>query len=97
LSDENKPEVEGVAVSSRLFGLLILGISLVFVGVAVIIAAVVLTGGFGSVGGVILFGPFPIAFGAGPDAAWLIVLSVMLTIISLVLFLLMNRRVKRIE
>lgn len=97
MSDENKPDAQGVAVSSRFFGLLILGISLVFVGVAVIIAAVVLTGGFGSVGGVILIGPFPIVFGAGPDAVWLIVLSVVLTIISLVLFLLMNRRVKRIE
>jgi uncharacterized membrane protein len=94
---EDKTESEGIAVSSRLFGLVVLGISLVFVGVAVIIAASALSGGSGSVGGVILIGPIPIVFGAGPDAAWLIVLSVVLTIISIVLFLIMNRRVKRIE
>ena len=97
MSDEGKTETEGVAVSSRLFGLVVLGISLVFVGVAVIIAASALSGGSGSVGGVILIGPFPIVFGAGPDATLLIVLSVVLTIISLVLFLLMNRRVKKVE
>ena len=90
MSNEDKIETEGIAVSSRLFGLIVLGISLVFVGVAVIIAASALSGGSGSVGGVILIGPIPIVFGAGPDAAWLIVLSV-------VLFIIMNRRVKRIE
>jgi uncharacterized membrane protein len=97
MSGEHKTEVEGVAVSSRLFGLIVLGISLVFVGVAVIIAASALSGGSSSIGGVILIGPFPIVFGAGPDASLLIVLSVVLTIISLVLFIIMNRRVKRIE
>jgi uncharacterized membrane protein len=97
LGDEDKTETEGIAVSSRLFGFIVLGISLVFVGVAVIIAVSALSGGSGSVGGVILIGPIPIVFGAGPDAAWLIVLSVVLTIISIVLFLIMNRRVKRIE
>jgi uncharacterized membrane protein len=97
MSDEGKTETEGVAVSSRLFGLIVLGISLVFVGIAVIIAVSALSGGSSSVGGVILIGPIPIVFGAGPDGAWLIVLSVVLTIISVVLFLIMNRRIKRIE
>ncbi len=97
MSDEDKTEVGGVAVSSRLFSLVILGISLVFVGVAVMIAASMFTGGgSGSVGGVILIGPFPIVFGAGPDATWLIALSVVLTIISVVLFMVLNRKVKRI-
>ena len=97
MGEEDKTEAEGMAVSSRLLGLIILGISLVFAGVALIIAASALSGGSSSVGGVILIGPIPIVFGAGPDAAWLIVLSVVLTIISVVLFLLMNRRVKRVE
>jgi uncharacterized membrane protein len=97
MSEEDKTESEGIAVYRRLFGLVVLGISLVFAGVAVIIAASALSGSSGSVGGVILIGPIPIVFGAGPDAAWLILLSVILTIISVVLFLIMNRRVKRIE
>lgn len=97
MSGEDRPEGEGVGVSSRLFSLVVLGISLVFVGVAVIIVASVFAGGgSGSVGGVIFIGPFPIVFGAGPDAAWLIALGVVFAIISVVLFLVMNRRVKRI-
>jgi len=90
-------EGEGIAVSSRLLGLVLLGITLVFVGIAVIIVASVVLGGSGSVGGIILIGPIPIVFGAGPEAGWLIAISVILSVISLVLFLIMNRRVRRIE
>ncbi len=61
-------EKEGIAVSSRLFTLLLLGLALVFVGVAVIVVTSVVLGGSGSVGGVILIGPIPIIFGAGPEA-----------------------------
>ncbi len=91
-------EGEGITFSSRLFGLVLLGITLVFVGIAVIIiASIVLGDGSGSVGGIILIGPIPIVFGAGPEAVWLIVISVILSVISIVLFLIMNRRVRRIE
>ena len=78
-----------------LFGFLLLGITLVFVGIAVLVVASVVLGGSGSVGGVILIGPIPIVFGAGPDAGWLIVISVILTVVSVILFLVMNRRVRR--
>ena len=44
-----------------------------------------------------MIGPIPIVFGAGPDAGWLIAISVILTVISVVLFLVMNRRVRRID
>jgi uncharacterized membrane protein len=86
---------EGFSVSSRLLTLLFLGITLVFIGVAVIVVASVVLGSSGSVGGVILIGPIPIVFGAGPDASWLIGVSVVLTVISLVLFLVFNRRAQR--
>jgi uncharacterized membrane protein len=96
LSEED--ENDGIAVSSRLLSLVLLGITLVFVGIAVIIiASVVLGGGSGSVGGIILIGPIPIVFGAGPEAGWLIAISVILSVISIVLFLIMNRRVRRIK
>jgi len=88
---------EGIAVSSRLLGLVLLGITLVFVGIAVIIVASIVLGGSGSVGGIILIGPIPIIFGAGPEAGWLIAISVILSVISIVLFLIMNRRVRRID
>ena len=91
LSDE-EAEDEGIGVSSRLLGFLLLGIALVFVGIAVLAVASLVLGGSGSVGGVILIGPIPIVFGAGPDAGWLIAVSVILTVISVVLFLVLNRR-----
>jgi uncharacterized membrane protein len=73
---------------------LLLGIILVFAGIAVLVFASLVFGG-SSVGGVILIGPIPIVFGAGPDAAWLIAISIILTVVSVVLFLIMNRRTRR--
>ncbi len=94
LSDDEKED--GFAVSGRLFTFLLLGLALVFIGVAVIVVASIALGG-GSVGGVIFIGPIPIVFGVGPDAAWLILISVVISVISIVLFLVMSRRAKRIE
>lgn len=84
---------EGVVVSRRLLGLLLVGFALVFFGVAVVILASVFSGS-GSVGGVILIGPIPILFGTGPDALPLVLLGVIITVISTVLFLVMNRKGK---
>jgi uncharacterized membrane protein len=95
--EEDEEEGGGIAVSSRLFTLLLAGIGLVFAGIAVIIAASIVLGGSGSVGGVIFIGPIPIVFGAGPDAVWLIAVSVILSVISIVLFLVLNRRARRIS
>ncbi len=93
MSNEENEE-EGFAVSSRLLTLLLAGISLVFVGIAIIVVASIALGS-GSVGGVILIGPIPIIFGAGPGALWLILISVILSVISIVLFLVLNRRARR--
>lgn len=83
-------------VSSRLLMLLYLGITLVVIGIAIIVVVSVAFGSSGNVSGVILIGPIPIVFGSGSDSGWLIAISVVLTIISLVLFLVFNRKVKRI-
>jgi uncharacterized membrane protein len=94
LNDEDA-EDGGIGVSSRLLGFLLLGITFVFVGIAVLVIASVVLGGSGSVGGVILIGPIPILFGAGPEAGWFIAISIILTVASLVLFLIMNRQTRR--
>jgi uncharacterized membrane protein len=91
LSEENNEDA-GNIVSGRLLVFLILGITLVLVGIAVLVVASVFLGGLGSVGGVILIGPVPIVFGAGSDAGWLIAVSTILTVVSVVVFLLLNRR-----
>jgi len=96
LSDK-EVEDEGIGVSSRLLGFLLLGIALVFVGIAVLVVASLVSGGSGSVGGVILIGPIPIIFGVGPDAGWLITVSIILTVVSVVLFLVLNRRNRKLN
>ncbi len=93
----DEAEDDGISISNRLLGFLLLGITLVFVGIAVLIVASFVFGGSGSVGGVILIGPFPIVFGAGPDAGWLLAISVILTVVSVILFLVMNRRARRLS
>ena len=88
-------EDEGIEVSSRLFGFLMLGVALIFIGIVVLIVASVVLGGSGSAGVVIFIGPFPIVFGKGPDAVWLILIGIIIAVLSIVLFLIMNRRMRR--
>jgi uncharacterized membrane protein len=94
LSDE-EAEDDGISISGRLLGFLLLGIALVFIGIAVLVFATLVLGGSGSVSGIILIGPIPIVFGSGPDAGWLILISVVLTVVSIALFLIMNKRSRR--
>jgi len=94
LSDR-EAEDDGIGLSGRLLGFLLLGIALVFVGIAVLVIAPLVLGGSGSVGGIILIGPIPIVFGSGPDAGWLIAISLILTVASITLFFIMNNRSRR--
>jgi uncharacterized membrane protein len=89
---EQETEDEGITISSRLFGFLILGIALVFVGIVVLVVVSVVLGSSGSVGVVIFIGPFPIVFGSGPNADWLILIGLILAVLSVVFFLVMKRR-----
>ena len=76
--------------------LLVLGFVLVFVGVTVIVIAAVLYGGAsGSVGAVISIGPIPMVIGAGIDVTWMILSSIILAVLSVVVFLVLNRRMRR--
>jgi uncharacterized membrane protein len=92
LTDE-ETENEGIAVSNRLFAFLILGIALVIIGVIVLaVVPLVLSSSSGSVGVVIFIGPFPIVFGSGPNAIWLILIGIILAALSVAVFLVMNKR-----
>jgi len=97
VDEENRETVEeGIAISSRFFLLLFLGFILVVVGVAVILVASVLYGGGSVSGGAVIFiGPFPIVIGAGPDVTWIFFFSIILAVLSVVVFLVMNRKMKR--
>jgi uncharacterized membrane protein len=96
--EETGETAEGVNVSSRFFLLLMLGFVLVFVGIVVIlIAAVLHSGGSASAGAVIFIGPFPIVIGAVPDVIWIVLFSIIIAILSVVVFLVMNRRERLLE
>lgn len=87
---------EGLTVSSRFFLLLISGFALVFVGIAVILVASVLYSGSSVSGGLVVFiGPFPIVIGAGPDVTLIVLFSIILAVLSVVVFLVINRRMRR--
>ena len=89
-------EETGFTVSSRFLKFLFLGIALVFVGLAVVmVASLFLGGGSSSVGVVVFIGPIPIVFGSGPDATWLITIGIVLAVLSMVAFLIMNRRYRK--
>ena len=71
---------------------------LVFVGIAVILVATVFYGsGSASVGAVIFIGPFPILIGAGSDVTLMILFSIILAVLSVVVLLVLNRRLRRLE
>ncbi|MCW4047092.1 MAG: DUF131 domain-containing protein [Candidatus Bathyarchaeota archaeon] len=95
-SDETAAE-KGVTIYSRLFLFLILGFAMIFIGVLLIVVASVLSGGAeaASVGAVIFIGPFPIVIGAGPDMTFLIVVGVVLAVLSVVILLILCRKVGR--
>jgi len=92
----NQPNENGISVSSKSFGYLIVGFVLIFAGIIIFVVAAMLSGGSGSVGGVVFIGPIPIVFGAGADSNWLIIISIILAVLTLGLFLVYTRRSRRI-
>ena len=92
MTSEEETESEGIAVSSRLLAFLILGIASVLIGIVVLVIASVASTSSASVGVVIFIGPFPIVFGAGPNATWLIIIGIILAVLSIIVFSVMYRR-----
>jgi len=82
-------------VSHRFFLFLFLGFALVFAGIIIVLVAAVLSGsGSASFGGVIFIGPFPIVIGAGPEASLMVLFGIILAVLSVIVFLVMSRRIK---
>jgi uncharacterized membrane protein len=89
-------EKESITVTGRLLGFLILGIVLVFVGIAILVASSIVMGNFSSSAGAVIFiGPIPIVFGSGPNATWLISIGIILAVLSIAISLIMSRRLRR--
>ena len=88
---------EGIELSGKLTWILLLGFVVIFIGVILVAFASMLGGNSSSVGGIIFIGPFPIVFGAGPGAPWLVALGVILAAIIFILLFVMRRRIGRSE
>ena len=79
----------------RFFLFLILGFVLVFVGIIVVlVSAVLYGGGSASFGAVIFIGPFPIVIGAGPETSWIVLFSIILAVLSVIMFFVLGRRIR---
>jgi uncharacterized membrane protein len=95
--EESEETVEaGMNLSNLFFLLLITGFVLIFVGIAVILIAIVFcNASSASVGVVIFIGPFPIVIGTGPDIALIVLFSIIIAVLSIVAFLVLKRRIAR--
>lgn len=80
----------------RLLSLFFVGFFIILVGVILLAAAALFSEGSASFGGFVLIGPFPIVFGVGPEAPWLVLFAIILGVLSIVIFLLMWRVGKRL-
>jgi uncharacterized membrane protein len=99
-ADEKSGQMAGKAkmVSSRLYMLLISGFVLIFVGILIVLIATMLHNNGSASGGVVVFiGPFPIVIGAGSDVSVIITFSVILAVLSIVLFFVVNRKMRSLD
>jgi uncharacterized membrane protein len=80
----------------NLLTLFILGFSAMIIGLILVAVAAVLSGSTGF-GGVIFIGPVPIVFGAGPGAQWLILFAILLTVLSVIMFLTLRTKAESAE
>lgn len=82
-------EVEGFPAAFKLF---FVSLAVILIGMVLIFASAFTGGVEVGGGGVVLIGPIPIIFGAGPLSGTITSLAIILTIIALVLFFLLGRR-----
>lgn len=68
------------------------GFFIILVGITFLAVASLSSEGSASFGGFILIGPFPIVFGAGPGAPWLVLFAIILGVLSLIMFFVMRKR-----
>ena len=96
IGEENRETVgKGLVLSYKFFLLLFLGFILIVVGMAVILVASEFYAGGSVSGGVVIFiGPFPIVIGAVSDVTWLVFFSIILVVLSVVVILVINRKIK---
>ena len=94
-------EKEGIAETfwfKRFFTTFFIGFLIILLGVAFLVAAALLSGGGNtSFGGVIFIWFFPIVFGAGPEAHWLILFAIILAVLGIIMLFVMRKEMRKAE
>ncbi len=90
--EESQASEEDTALPGWLFMLYLAGFLFVLVGIAVVLAAYFLSGGAISGGVVVFIGPFPIFFGVGSSATWLVLIGIIISAFSIILFVIMRKK-----
>jgi len=76
---------------NRLFILMTFGFAVAISGMVILTIATVFSSSSSTSSGIVIFiGPFPIVFGSGPEAGWLIMISILLVALSIVIFYFMR-------
>lgn len=89
--DENKENTQNGRLKVFLT-LFFIGFFIILVGALFLAAATMLSEGTASIGGVIFIGPIPIAFGAGPEAPWLILFAILLGVLSIIMLFILRSK-----
>jgi uncharacterized membrane protein len=89
---QKEDDAEESGAFRKFLMLFIAGFIMIFVGIIILMLAAAFYGeGTASFGGIIFFGPIPIAFGAGPEALLMVVVAIILAVLSIIIFLLFRR------
>jgi uncharacterized membrane protein len=84
--------------SQKFLILFLIGFVMILVGIMVLVITALFYGGSTiSFGGVIFIGPFPIVIGVGPDAGLMILFAIILTVLSIIMFLILRREMTKID
>ena len=79
--------------SQKVFILFLAGLFTALAGLLILITATALYGSrSANFGGVIFIGPIPVVVGVGSDSMWTALLAVILTVLSIILFLIPRRK-----
>ena len=87
-----KEEIAETLWFKRFLTLFFIGFLIILLGVAFLVAAALLSGGGNtSFGGVIFIWFFPIVFGTGPEAQWLILFAIILAVLGIIMLFIMRK------
>jgi len=79
----------------KFFMLFLIGFSMIVAGIILMVIAVLFGDSSVSFAAFIFIGPFPIVVGAGPEALWMVLFTIILAVLSIVMFLILRREIEK--